>query len=144
MSDDEHNLAMRLRAQRQAMGLSTRKLARLAGLSHSIVVRAEQGQVSTPNNLARLATILRLDLAELYQLAGYAVPTTLPPLRPYVRLKYKELPTAAVDELMAFLNELRVKYSAEIDGPKPGADEYPDGQGSSPPDLVEHGPPRAT
>jgi len=110
------------------LGLTARRLSVLAGCSSSVVVRAEQGHVPTPQTLARLAGPLRLELTELYALAGYAVPEKLPGLRPYVELKYKELPPAAVDELESFLEWLRVKYRAEPAGPRPGQDEGPDGE----------------
>jgi hypothetical protein len=92
-----------------------------------VVVRAEQGRVPTPQTLARLAGPLGLELAELYALAGYAVPEHLPGLRPYVALKYKELPPAAVNELESFLEYLRVKYQADPAGPLSREDEEPDG-----------------
>src|SRR4051812_11865408 len=121
------DLAELIRSRRLARRLTSRRLAALAGCDCSVVVRAEQGRLPTPRTLARLAGPLGLELAELYALAGYLVSWELPGLRPYVQLKYKELPGAAVDELESFLGYLQVKYRAEPSGPSRGEDEEPDG-----------------
>ena len=73
-------------------------------------MRLERGTYISPapDKLARIAETLELDLADVFALAEYAVPTGLPALPQYLRLRYPDLSKAAVDELGTHLDHLIV------------------------------------
>lgn len=122
------NLSRRISKRRQSRGLSIRQAARLIGCSHSTLSRVEAGaQRPTPVQLAAVARSLDLDLAELYNLAGYPVVTELPDVGEYIRLKYHDLPPRAHAELDRFLVALQDRYGKALPPPSDGRDERPDG-----------------
>lgn len=69
----------------------------------------------------RLAAVLGLDPLDLSELAGYEIADTLPPVQPYLRSKYPNLPASAHREIDALVR----KYGIDPDnpGPRPGQDE---------------------
>jgi transcriptional regulator with XRE-family HTH domain len=125
--DQAQELGEHLRRAREEQGFSSRALARMTFMNDASILRMEQGLVAAPapDKLARIAEALKLDLADVFALAGYAAPTQLPNWRPYLRAKYAELPTEAVDELESFFGYLKSKYGAAATGPVNGEDELP-------------------
>jgi transcriptional regulator with XRE-family HTH domain len=126
--DQAQELGEHLRRAREEQGFSSRALARMTFMNDASILRMEQGLVAAPapDKLARIAEALKLDLADVFALAGYAAPTQLPNWRPYLRAKYSELPTEAVDELESFFGYLKNKYGAAATGPVNGEDELPE------------------
>ena len=124
-AEQAEELGRRIALAREALGISKRELSRRTGVSDGTIVRIEQGQFANPapDKLARIANELGLELADVFALAGYAAPAQLPAWRPYLRAKYGELPTAAVNELESFFDYLKSKYGADVDGPERGEDE---------------------
>ena len=114
-----------LRIRREALHLSTRALGAQIGVDDSTIVRIEQGARSTPRPdvLAKLAQALQISLADIYALVGYAIPHDLPSLPAYLKLKYRDLPPAAQEELIGYIDYLQKRYGFENDGPLPGEDE---------------------
>lgn len=110
-----------LREQREAYGWSTPEVARRSGLTQSTVVRFEQGAWArpSPDKLAKLARTLELNLADVYRVAQYPLPS----LPAYLRSKYRDLPPPARAELEAYLAQLSQKYGLDEEGPGPGEDE---------------------
>lgn len=127
--DQARELGEHLRERREELGLSSRALARATFMNDASILRLEQGLVAAPapDKLVRIAEALGLDMADVFALAGYAAPTQLPAWRPYLRAKYAELPSEAVDELESFFGYLKNKYGADVEGPKGGEDELPEG-----------------
>jgi DNA-binding XRE family transcriptional regulator len=82
-----------LRSQREAHELSTHELAELCDLSHTTIIRFEQGAYTAPapDKLARIAEALGVSLADVYALAEYAVPKDLPAPSLYLRTKFRGL-----------------------------------------------------
>jgi transcriptional regulator with XRE-family HTH domain len=117
-----------LRSAREERGLSSRALARLTFMNDASILRMEQGAVAAPapDKLVRVSEALGLDMADVFALAGYAVPSHLPAWRPYLRAKYTDLPSEAVDELESFFGYLKNKYGANANGPINGEDELPE------------------
>jgi transcriptional regulator with XRE-family HTH domain len=112
-----------LRSGREAMGLSIRRLAERTGLHHASLARIELGeQRPTPETLQRLASVLELDEADLFALAGHRLPERLPSLPAYLRAKYR-MPEEAAAQLNEYFGFLAEKYKIEIDG---DADASPD------------------
>jgi transcriptional regulator with XRE-family HTH domain len=97
-----------LRAQRTELGLSARHVARAVGVRDSTIMRLERGSYAAPaaDKLARIADTLKLDLADVFSMAGYAVPSSLPSLPHYLRARYPELSERAISELHTHLEEL--------------------------------------
>lgn len=111
-------LGKAIRAARMDRGLSIRKLAEAAGVTHSYVAKLEAGrfQSISPDHLSALARVLDVPPADLYALGGYKLPEALPTFAPYLRTRYREeLPEQAIDQLNEYFELLRAKY-ADSDG----------------------------
>ena len=82
-------------------------LAKEAGIPRSQVLRIERGDIRPgPETLARLATALKLEVEDLYTLAGYTAPEGLPGVEPYLRTKYG-MRGAALKEAVRVFDELQ-------------------------------------
>jgi transcriptional regulator with XRE-family HTH domain len=97
-----------LRARREELGLSARHLARAVGVRDSTIMRLERGAYAAPaaDKLARITEHLKLELADVFALAEYVVPSSLPSLPHYLRLRYPSLEREAIDELHKHLQQL--------------------------------------
>jgi transcriptional regulator with XRE-family HTH domain len=97
-----------LKRERERAGLTVRQLADAAGLVPSTLSRLETGFIATPrpDHLQRLARALRVDVEELYAVAGYLEPGSLPELRPYLRTKYG-LTDQQAGQIEGYLQALR-------------------------------------
>jgi transcriptional regulator with XRE-family HTH domain len=117
-----------LREQREAVGISTTELARRADTTDGTIVRIEQGvfRAPSPHKLARIAEALKLSLADIYSMAGYATAQDLPSFQPYLRRKYRDMPPAAVADLDEAFRRIASKHGYEPSGPQPGEDETPE------------------
>lgn len=128
--DDEQakRLGDVLRARREALGFSLRQLKERCGIDDGLLSRMEQGQILTPSpdKLARLAEALDVRMADLYAMADYAVPSELPSFRPYLRTKYRSMPSPAIEEMERYFARLGKKYGWSAEGPAPGEDEVDD------------------
>jgi transcriptional regulator with XRE-family HTH domain len=94
-----------LKTRREEKGLSIRKLADIAGLHHSFLSKLEGGAYEhvSAETLMSLAEALDIPPADLFSLAGYRLPESLPSFGPYMRTRYGEELT---DEDMAALSHL--------------------------------------
>lgn len=114
-ADPIKQLGSLLKQKREAAGLSTRSLGAKAGVNDSTIVRLEQGLRDTPRPdvLTKLAGALHLNLADVFALAGYAIPEELPTLPAYLRTKYRHLPQPARDELVTYMRHLYARYGLD-------------------------------
>jgi transcriptional regulator with XRE-family HTH domain len=125
---NEDELGKLLAKRRESLGLSSRQAAALVGCSSSTISRLETGgQVPAPELLQRLSASFGLDLRELFILAGYPLPEAMPELRPYLRMKFKDLPPSAFREIESFVEFLRTKYGVKPTGPSERSDERAEG-----------------
>ena len=69
----------------------------------------------------RLASALGLDPLELTEKAGYGLAETLPPLKPYLRSRYPDLPAGAHRAIAEVISKYGI--DPERSGPLPGEDE---------------------
>jgi transcriptional regulator with XRE-family HTH domain len=117
-----------LRERRQEAGISTTQLARMAETTDGTIVRIEQGKISAPapDKLSRIAEALELSLADVYAMAGYAVPGDLPTFQPYLRRKYRDMPVEAIEDLDKAFARIIKRHGYEADGPVEGEDEAPE------------------
>ena len=112
-----------IRTTRQAAGLSLATAADEAGISKSLLRFWEVDHVSSPElgAVMRLAAVLELDPLDLAERSGYELRDALPPVQPYLRSKYPDLPEAARDEIAAVVRKYGI--NPERTGPAPGEDE---------------------
>jgi transcriptional regulator with XRE-family HTH domain len=117
-----------VRRAREEAGLSQNKLGELVGVPNSTILRLERGEnlMPRPDLLSSVAEALDLNLADVYGLAGYAVPGELPALQPYLRSKYSDLPDEAADAIAAYAQRLARRHGVDLSGPAPGEDEEPE------------------
>jgi transcriptional regulator with XRE-family HTH domain len=121
------DLARVISKTREEKGMSMRKLAEAAGLTHSFIAKLEGGQFQSVSlrSLDSLAGALELPREDLFSLAGYNVPKELPTFAPYLRARYgTELPDHAMTALNELFEALREKYTGtdEIDDETEQAD----------------------
>jgi hypothetical protein len=69
---------------------------------------------------------LKINLADLDDLAGYPVPNELPTLMPYLRTQYGELPERDVKAISAYAAKLMHQRGVNLSGPATGEDEDPE------------------
>ena len=126
--EQARELGRQLRARRDELGLSVRDLAKLADLDNGTIVRIEQGAFAAPrpDKLSRIAGALGLNLADVFALADYSVPSELPSFSPYLRTKYRDLPVPAVEELERSFKRIAKRHGFDPAGPAPGEDEQPE------------------
>jgi transcriptional regulator with XRE-family HTH domain len=124
---DMYLLGQRIREAREEAGLSARRLEEACGLDHSFISKLEKGKyqsVST-KSLTALANALDLPIEDLYAMAGYQVPDSLPSFGPYLRARYgAELPDGARAALNELFDTLSRNYSGSevVDDEEPAAD----------------------
>jgi hypothetical protein len=68
---------------------------------------------------------LKLELADVYAMADYAVPDDLPSFQPYLRTKYRDLPQRAIADLNKAFTDIAKRHGYDARGPSPGEDEQP-------------------
>lgn len=117
-----------LRARREQLGYSQYGLEAVSGVDHSVIGRIESGHIAAPapDKLARLASVLRLNVADVFLLAGYAAPRQLPSFRPYLRTRYGNLPPEALAQLDAYFERIQQAYGGGEREPLDGEDELPE------------------
>lgn len=107
-------LGQLLREARQAKGLTLVQLQELTGIEQSSIFYLERGTFAKPDpaKLVKLARALDIEVEELYDVVGYAVPKAkdLPEFGVYLRAKY-DLEPSEIRELKARLAQLRVPRS---------------------------------
>nr|WP_163512211.1 helix-turn-helix transcriptional regulator [Fodinicola acaciae] len=83
-------LGERVRRAREAKRMSARQLAEVMFMNVAYISRLEAGYFRhpSPEKLQRLAAALDLNYDDLFSLAGYSVPETLPSFLPYLHAKY--------------------------------------------------------
>ena len=129
-NNGQPTLGQVLRARREQFGLSQYALEAVSGVDHSVIGRIEGGQIAAPgpDKLTRLAEALRLNVADVFTLAGYAVPRQLPSFRPYLRSRYGGLPPEAHARLDSYFRQIQEEYGGADHGPFDGEDELPEQQ----------------
>ena len=111
-------LGTAIRRARVAAALSQNKLAELANehtrradptstLRNSTILRLERGEILAPRPdlLAAIASVLDVDAADYFTLAGYTTPAELPDIDVYLRAKYPTLRKRDIKEFIALINE---------------------------------------
>jgi transcriptional regulator with XRE-family HTH domain len=107
-SSQPTTLGEAIRQARKAVGLSSRQLAPLVGIHHSVLSRIERGEVTRPSPklLQNIAEVTETDPSTL--LAFLGVKATLPEPRVYFRKAYGMTEEEA-EEAEAVIAELRAK-----------------------------------
>jgi transcriptional regulator with XRE-family HTH domain len=104
-----------LHDRRIELGFTARYVSEQVGVDDSTIMRLERGEHNSPSPtmLARIADILNLNVADVFAMAEYAAPTTLPSFTNYLRLRYPELDEGAIDKLEQVLTALIEPFSIE-------------------------------
>ena len=123
--DQARHLAEIFRSRRTALGLSMRQVAGPAGVNVATVAELE-GATSLsplPDTLRAIAEVLELNVSDLYAVADWLPAGELPTLKPYLRVKYRELDEQAIADLEAYAEQLAKRHGGL--GPIDGEDEQP-------------------
>ena len=120
-------LGRRLRARREELGLSLRRLAERANVNDVTVMRLERGAFAAPrpDKLSRIAEVLGLTLADVFAYADYVVPGDLPSFHPYLLSKYRDMPQEAIDDLVNAFESIVQKHGYALEA-------EPESEGESP------------
>lgn len=112
------DLAEFIRLRRVSLGISCMDAAKACHLDRSYWNKLENAHYHqpAPELLQRIAKVLQVAPEDLYTLAGYAIPKSLPTFRPYLRAKY-DLPPEAIAELERYFDLLRNYYGIPKDSP---------------------------
>lgn len=112
-----------IRTARISLGLSMGTVATEVGISKSRLRFWELDEVENHELgvVLKLAATLELDALALCELAGNSITDALPPIQPYLRNKYPELPPAAIREIAAVTEKYGIDPTKT--GPEPGEDE---------------------
>lgn len=105
-----------IRDIRKARGLTIRALAAQAHIDSGGLARLEGAKIVRtphPDTLRSLAVALNVSLADLFVLAGYAVPQDLPGIEPYLQTKYPALPEEDVFAISQEVEWLAQDYAAK-------------------------------
>ncbi|MDQ1736461.1 MAG: hypothetical protein QOH56_2712 [Pseudonocardiales bacterium] len=103
MPNSSQQVGQNVRGRREALGLSARKLAHLAGIDNGTLLRIEHGQITQP----RRHTLKAIDTA-LKQWSATDQP--LPPLTSYLRARYPQVSERVVKELADYFDYLTARY----------------------------------
>jgi transcriptional regulator with XRE-family HTH domain len=116
-------LASRLRAERERLGLSASEVARRAHVNVATVTRIELGQIANPRaeNLLAIAAVLGVPAADIFTLTNWLGEDYLPSFSPYMRAKYGDLPESAFAEMQRVFDRMTLRFGTR--GPAPGEDE---------------------
>jgi transcriptional regulator with XRE-family HTH domain len=102
-----------LRTKREAAGLTLTQLASELDVSRPYLSRLERGEYAHPSSrvLNQLIKRLGITVEDAYAVTGYLLPDDLPSFGPYVRAKHADWPESVCQELDAFYEYLKHKYS---------------------------------
>ena len=112
--DQAVRLGELIRKHRKELGMSTHELGDRIGTRNSTIIRLEQGAFAAPSpeKLAHIGEVLGISLADMYGHAGYVVPDDLPSFHAYLPARYRDLPAAAVNELVELFDTLVARHLA--------------------------------
>lgn len=125
ISNRSLQLGATIKSAREAKGLSKRRLAELAGITHSFVAKIEAGHFQSmgPDILTSLAHALDLPAQDLFALTGYKVPEGLPTFKPYLRARYgSELSENALQALNHLFDAVRDEQAQPAEPADDGSD----------------------
>lgn len=108
--EQANELAQIFRTKRIELGLSARRAAALAGVSHGTLHLLEHGATLAPRPdiLKRVALALDLQLTDLLAIVDGLAPGELPSIKPYLRAKYG-LGSADAAEIDGYLTRLQAR-----------------------------------
>ncbi|HXA29423.1 MAG TPA: helix-turn-helix domain-containing protein [Candidatus Angelobacter sp.] len=102
-----------VKQRREERGISRRQLAERSGVPYATLQHLEvANREPRADTLEKIAPLLGLRLADLYTLAGIALPSGLPSLAPLLRTRYG-LPQDAIAEAEQHIEELRQRYGVK-------------------------------
>ncbi len=122
-------LGKHLQKARHKLGIGTHVLAERAKLKQVTVLRIERGEFLNPDpaKLRAIAEALNLDVADVLERAGYAVPTDALEPATYLRAKYRDLSAEALAALQRDVARVLRRHGIDPSTrAAPGEDEAPE------------------
>lgn len=85
-------------------------------MDQATIVRLEAGTIGAPrpDKLSRIAQVLGISGADVFALAGYAVPSDLPGLRAYLSAKYGGLQVDDIDKIETYVGRIAKKRGFDL------------------------------
>jgi transcriptional regulator with XRE-family HTH domain len=124
--DQARQLAEIFRSRRTSRGLSMRQVAAATGFNVATIAQLEGATNLSPlpGTLRAIAEVLDLNVSDLYAVADWLPVGELPTLKPYLRVKYRDLDEQAIADLEAYAARLVKRHGGR--GPIDGEDEQPE------------------
>ncbi|HTL42094.1 MAG TPA: helix-turn-helix transcriptional regulator [Pseudolysinimonas sp.] len=118
-------LGQLIQQTRQSKHLSLRRLGSMCGIPYRTIDRIERGEIARPRPdvLTALARALMIPTADVYAIVHYSAPHDLPSFAPYLRARYSDLPSSAIEELVDYFDSLAHREGVRLDGPANHEDE---------------------
>lgn len=118
-------LAVLLRARREALSLSASEVARRADVATGTVTRLELAQIPHPqiDNLRAIADVLSMPLTDLLTTAEWVRDDELPTVPVYLKLKYRQMPPEARSTIERYIQDIAARYDRSRHGPVGNEDE---------------------
>jgi transcriptional regulator with XRE-family HTH domain len=115
-----------LKSLRSEVGYTVRELSAESGVQLATIAGLEAGEILSPqvDTLMALASALCVSVADLFTVADWLPAGELPTLKPYLRVKYRELDDAAIADLERYAERLADRRG--ITGPLDHEDEDPE------------------
>lgn len=120
MPKKHRQFAAYITKHRKLRGLSQPALAEAVGASRSKVFYWESGEyLPKATDLQPLAEALGVAYEDLFAVAGYTSPKSLPAPTPYLRAKFPDAPKKALAEAERFFQDFNEQYGEDGDADKP-------------------------
>jgi transcriptional regulator with XRE-family HTH domain len=111
ITEQAKRLGALVREARQARGLYLHDVAEQTGVTRTWLLYLEAGRSlePSPDRLARVVELLKIDPAQVDAVSGHYLARSLPNMRTYFRSK-GQVSTAELDEIERVVAEIHAKY----------------------------------
>lgn len=116
-----------LKSKREGLGLSQAEVARRAGVDKGTVSRMEGAQLRPrTDSLQAIGEVIGVSLTDIFAAGGWIPPRDLPSIEPYLRAKYRNMPSELLEEIEGYFSSLAQERGISFDdysGPSNGEDQ---------------------
>jgi len=123
--DQARQLAEIFHSRRTALGLSMRQVAAATGFNVATIAQLEAANNLSPlpDTLRAIGEVLGLNVSDLYAVADWLPAGELPTLKPYLRVKYRDLDERAIADIERYAQARAQRHGGT--GPLGREDEQP-------------------
>lgn len=123
--DQARQLAEIFRSRRTALDLSMRQVAAATGFNVATIAQLEAANNLSPlpDTLRAIGEVLGLNISDLYAVADWLPAGELPTLKPYLRVKYRDLDEQAIADIERYAQARAQRHGGT--GPLDREDEQP-------------------